>query len=61
MLSKISQKDNDFVRMQNLRNRTNEQRGKKKKTRNKCITIGAKLMVARREMGEGMGEISDED
>ena len=52
----------DFIHMWNLRNEKSEQRKKKQReTRNKLLTIGNKLMVTRREVGGGMGEIGDVD
>ena len=52
--------------MRNLRNKTNEQRKKKReqerdKPRNRLFTIENKLMVNRGEMGRIMAEIGDGD
>ena len=47
----------DFTHMRNLRNETNEQRGKKKrkrgKPRNRLLAIEKTLMVTRGEVGSG--------
>lgn len=46
--------------MWNLRNKTNK--GKKRETSQETnSTIENKLVVARKEVGDGMGEISDGD
>ena len=55
----------DFTQMWNLRNKTNEQKGKKErereKPRNRPLTVENKLMVTRGEVGGGTGEIGDGD
>ena len=54
----------DFTYMQNLRNKTNEQREKERerhKPRNRPLTIENKLMATRGEVGGEMGEIGDGD
>ena len=53
----------DFTHMWSLWNRTNKQKGKKKKdkSRNRLLAIENKLMVTRGEVGGGMGEIDDGD
>ena len=48
--------------MWNLRNKTNEQREKKReggKPRNRLLTIENKLRVTRGKVGGGMGETGD--
>ena len=56
-LSEISQSEKDKYHMilLNLRNKTNEQRGKRQreKPRNTLLTIENKLIVTRGEMGGG--------
>ena len=49
-----------FTPMWNLRNKTNEQREKKTKTKpeNRILTIETKLMINRGEVEEGMSEIT---
>ena len=54
----------DFTLMWNLRNKTNEQRRKKReggKPRNRLLTVENKQMVTRREVGGKMGKIGDGD
>ena len=58
MLNAISQTEKDkydFVYIWNLKNKTNEQKLKKKKTRNRVIDTGNKQVVAGGE-GEGEGD-----
>jgi len=45
--------------MQNLRNKTNK--GKKKQTKKRPLNTENKLVAARGEVGEGMGEIHKGD
>jgi len=47
--------------MWNLRNKTNEQRKKREKPRNRLLTIENKLVVIREKGGKGMGEIDHGD
>jgi len=51
----------DFTHMWNLRNKTNEQRKKETKQKNRLLNIENKLVTARREVGEGMGEKGEGD
>ena len=62
MLSKISQLEKyipyDLIHMWNLRNKTNEQRGKKRerdKPRTRLLTIENKLMVIRGKLNRENG------
>ena len=50
----------DFIHMWNLRNKTNEQR-KKRQTKKQTFNTENKLIFTRGKVGEGMGEIDDED
>ena len=48
--------------MWNLRHKTSKgENNKTEKSRNRLLTIENKLMVVRREVSEGMGEIGDGD
>ena len=53
MLSKIVRERHDFINMCNLRNKTNEQRGikRRERQRNRLLTRENKLMVTRWEVG----------
>ena len=54
----------DFTHMWNLRSKQiskGEKKSETDKLRNRLLTIENKLMVTRREVGEGMGQIYDGD